>query len=158
MSAVAERPITITAAPRRQQPRRMRAPWRSATCVGLGMLEGRYARASVRDPIGGVLAPACRQCRRTEPMPSVRTVRVDAASTGITRTKRFSDTSRERLAAIRCRSRPSHSSCGAPTRVQEDTRHPAFKSAKLRLKSGDTRYNKSEQVRETEAEGRSRCS
>ena len=124
MSAVAERPITITAVPRRP------ATEKDACALALSYL--RWASACWR---GDTLAPVfatqlgrtgalrCRQCRRAEPMPSARTVGVDAASTGITRTKRFSDTSRERLAATRCRSRPSHTRALHPHASVHDSRH-----------------------------------
>jgi hypothetical protein len=55
----------------------------------------------------------------------------------------------EGLAAIKCRSRPSHSSYVAPTRVRAWPRAGRrMNSGSFGLKCGETRYNKSEQTRE----------
>src|SRR5215203_730235 len=148
MSAVAERPITITEVPL--------GPVTEKDACALALSYLRWSSACWRgDTLAPVFAtqlgaywrPHCRHCRRAKPMPSARTVAVDAASIGITPRKRFSDTFRERLVATRCRSRPSHSSYVAPTRVRAWPRAGRrMNSGSFGLKCGETRYYKSEQT------------
>ena len=155
MSAVAERPITITEVPRRP------ATEKDACALALSYL--RWASACWRgDTLAPVFATQLGAYWRPAlpPMPAGRADAisphggVDAASTGITRTKRFSDTSRERLAATRCRSRPSRARARCThTRPCTTQGSRAFESGSFALKSGDTRYKKQTKPGKLKMEG-----